>query len=317
MNTFTLRARLQRVFTPAFAVIALLTFSFPSAASADAGGTPATPDRHPPFSALYVLGDSLSDTGRMAGIIPGVYAFLYPSPPYAPGRISNGPLWIEQFAPMVRRTYQPLDNFSWAGAGAGTQNVFGPGLPGIQNELAELLALSPQGLDRKALYVVFGGANDFFRILRGDAHPTVVIPASVLSLVTTVATLHGHGAENIVVIDLPDIGRTPRALAGGAEAAAMATYLSTVFNSGLNSALDTLSFPVVRVSMFNLINNFVAHPHKYGFTNVTSRGIDDLANAGTYLFWDEIHPTTRAHRFVAEGVFHALAAAGKLGQQNN
>jgi outer membrane lipase/esterase len=304
-------AQIKRAITPVVAVAFLLTLSIPVVAQAAAGGIPATPDHNPPFSAIYVIGDSLSDTGRTSAVLsqPG---FPFPPPPYATGRISNGPVWIEYLAPQVRRPYNALENFSWAGANTGTFNVFGAGLPGMLNELGELLTLTSGSLDPKALYVVFGGANDFFRIFNG-ADPATVIASGVTNLLTIVVTLRTAGAENIVVIDLPDIGRTPRAIAGGPASAAGATFLSTTFNTLLNHALDGLNFPVVRVSTFDLINQFVAQPKKFGFTNVTGQGILDLANADTYLFWDDVHPTTRGHRYVADEVFHALARAGKLG----
>ncbi len=304
-------AQVKRAVTSMVAVTVLSTLAFPSIGQAATGGIPATPDHNPPFSAIYVIGDSLSDTGRTAAVLNSL-GVPFPPPFYAPGRVSNGPVWIEYFAPQVRRPYNPLENFSWAGANTGTINVFGAGLPGMLNELGELLTLTSGRLDPKALYVVFGGANDFFRIFNG-ADPATVIGSGVSNVITIVVTLRTAGAKNIVVIDLPDIGRTPRALAGGPASAAGATFLSSTFNRLVNNALDGLSFPVVRVSAFDLINQFVAQPKKFGFTNVTDQGILDLANADTYLFWDDVHPTTRGHRHLADEVFHALARTGKLG----
>src|SRR5688572_11980585 len=163
MNIISFPTRFKRVLTPALAVATLLSFSFLASANAAAGEIPAQPDHNPPFPAINVLGDSLSDTGRTAGVIPGPFAFLYPSPPYASGRLSNGALWIEYLSPQLRLPYNPLDNFSWAGANTGTSNVYGS-LPGMLNELAELIGSPAQPLDKKALYIVFGGSNDFFRI---------------------------------------------------------------------------------------------------------------------------------------------------------
>jgi phospholipase/lecithinase/hemolysin len=307
-------ARIQRAFAPALAVLALLIVAFLSRAhAADSNAT--LPDLNPPFSAIYVLGDSLSDTGRTSRVLTAALGTAFPPPPYASGRLSNGPLWIEHFSPMVRRTYQPLDNFAWAGANTGSLNIF-PGLPGMAQELNELLGSSTQPLDGNALYVVFGGSNDFLRILSATPEdPLVVIPEGVSNLIRIVRTLHASGAKHIVVVDLPNIGRTPRALAGGPATAAGATYLSTLFNGLLNGALDGLNFPVVRVSVFNLLNEFATHPQRFGFSNVTSPGILDLANSDSYLFWDDIHPTTRGHRFVGEEIFHALASAGLLGNK--
>ena len=295
------------------ALTALLSVCLPSTTLANPGGVPAQPDRNPPFSTICVLGDSLSDTGRASAVVTALFGVPFPPPPYAPGRMSNGPLWIEYLAPQLRLAYQPLDNLAWAGAGTGAINVFGSFLPGMTQQLSELLG-GPRPLDRKALYIVFGGANDFLRIFNGE--PALnVINGGVANLVNTVIALRAAGARNIVVIDLPNIGRTPRALAGGPALTLGATILSVTFNTLLHSALDALPFDVVRVGAFELIDNMVAHPRKYGLTNVTSEGRLNPATADTHLFWDDVHPTTRAHAAVADAVFHALASNGKLGQQ--
>jgi phospholipase/lecithinase/hemolysin len=315
MNIHSLLARLKGAFPPATAVAALLILSFVTPANAAAGGRPAQLDHNPTFSSIVVLGDSLSDTGRTSAVLTQLLGTPFPPPPYAPGRMSNGPLWIEHFAPMVRQTYQPLDNYSWAGANTGHTNVFAIGLPGMLHELGELLT-PPRRLDQNALYIVFGGSNDFLRIFGGD-DPNVVITSGVSNLLTIVVTLRSAGAQNIIVVDLPDIGRTPRAMAMGPANSATATFLSATFNLQLNNALNRLPFPIVRVSLFNLLSDFIARPNKYGFTNVTAEGRYDAANSDGYLFWDDVHPTTRAHRFLASEVFHALASASMLGQQKN
>jgi phospholipase/lecithinase/hemolysin len=293
---------LRRAHLPA--LVGLLMFAVTSILGAVASEAPQ--NQTPPFNAVYVIGDSLSDTGRTSAVLTQLMGTAFPPPPYAPGRMSNGPVWIEYFSPMIGRSYQPLDNFAWAGSNTGHLNVF-PGLPGMLDQLTELRTPATRQLNKNALYVVFGGANDFFRIF-GGADPMQVISSGVTNIVTIVSDLCAAGAENIVVVDLPDIGLTPRA----AGASATATFLSTMFNTSLNNALNGLSFPVVRVSLFNLIRDFVAQPGKYGFTNVTGMGVANLANADTYLFWDDVHPTTRAHRFVAEEVYAAVLAANLI-----
>jgi phospholipase/lecithinase/hemolysin len=45
---------------------------------------------------------------------------------------------------------------------------------------------------------------------------------------------------------------------------------------------------------------------------VTQPGILDFANADTHLFWDDVHPSTRAHRMIASAIFDAVQAAGLL-----
>jgi phospholipase/lecithinase/hemolysin len=300
-------ARLLRPFASAFTAVTLLIASVIPAPLAAQGNSDNAP-RNPPFTAIKVLGDSLSDTGRAFSVIG-----VPPAPYYFNGRFSNGPLWAEYLAPSLRIAYQPLDNFSWAGANTGRLNVF-PGLPGIHDELDELLGLSLHKLDKQALYVVFGGANDFIRILSGGEDPFTVIPEAVSNLVQTLSVLHAAGAENIVVVDLPNIGLTPRARAGGPAVAAGATYLSVLFNDLLDNAVRATHIPVVRVSAFQLLNAIVANPADYGITDVVSPGLFAPAGGETHLFWDDIHPTTQVHRLISATIFDELAKAGLLKQ---
>lgn len=306
MKNESLFLRGRRAFMPPLVVSLLWSFAALAPAALTAKDD-THPERKPPVSGITVIGDSLSDTGRTFAAI-GI-----PPAPYFNGRTSNGPLWVEYLAPRLRLAYDPLDNFSWAGANTGRRNVF-TGLPGMLDETDEFLGLLRHKADKKALYVVFGGSNDFIRILVGGEDPMIVIPEAVANLVRIVTTLEAAGADHIVVVDLPDIGLTPRARLAGPAVAAGATFLSATFNGLLDQALDGLSFPVIRVSSFQLLNAMVANPAAFGLTNVTGQGIADIANADTYLFWDDIHPTTRAHRYLAGAVFDALEAAGLLKQ---
>lgn len=306
MKSESLLARARRALPPVLATTALFALALLSPARAAQPAEPGKSEGKAPFSAIHVLGDSLSDTGRTFGVI-GVPPF-----PYYQGRFSNGPVWIEHLAPRLRLPYSPLDNFSWGGANTGRRNVF-TGLPGMLDELDELLASARHRLDHKSLYVVFGGSNDFLRILAAGEDPNVVIPQAVNNVITIVRALKAAGADDIVVVDLPNIGLTPRARAGGPAVAAGATYLSTVFNSLLGGALDGLGFPVVRVSAFHLLNDIVAHPGAYGFDDVTTPGILAYpAPADRFLFWDDIHPTAQGHRCISDAVLAALADAGLL-----
>ena len=50
------------------------------------------------FSQFYVFGDSLSDTGNIFTATEGLTnpeTAVPPNPPYAPGRFSNGDIWVD------------------------------------------------------------------------------------------------------------------------------------------------------------------------------------------------------------------------------
>src|SRR5262245_27393617 len=86
----------------------------------------------PAFSGLVVLGDSLSDQGRLFAATGGLFP---PDPPYFQGRISNGPVWIEDLAPQLGLSVSLANNLSVAGATTGTANynesLLGADLPGL------------------------------------------------------------------------------------------------------------------------------------------------------------------------------------------
>ncbi|WP_228021607.1 hypothetical protein [Vasconcelosia minhoensis] len=60
------------------------------------------------FSQLYGFGDSLVDTGNLFELTQAVLPLGVPqSPPYANGRFSNGPLWIEGLADVALAALHP------------------------------------------------------------------------------------------------------------------------------------------------------------------------------------------------------------------
>ncbi|MBL8642894.1 MAG: hypothetical protein JNK21_03090, partial [Rhodospirillaceae bacterium] len=74
------------------------------------------------YSNLIVFGDSLSDAGRLFAITGGTQPA---SPPYANGRFSNGPVWVELLAPKLGFTFNGATDFAVGGAESGTGGPVG------------------------------------------------------------------------------------------------------------------------------------------------------------------------------------------------
>ncbi len=258
------------------------------------------------FTGLYVFGDSLSDTGNAFNATGGL---LPPAPFYTAGRFPNGPVWVEYLAPKLGLTFNPATDFAFGGATTGTQNTFVPGLLGLQQQIAGFTQSTPV-TDPNALYIVWAGANDYLGGVSA-LDPLQPVQQPVTNLVGAVQALAGVGAQTVLLANLPDLGKLP-----GTQGNAQATALSAAHNVALAQAIQQLAqvTPTVQVIPFDVAALFgaaIAQPSQYGFTNVTDACLLTACQTpDTYLFWDDIHPTTAGHERIAEAAATTISAAG-------
>lgn len=257
------------------------------------------------FQQLYVFGDSLSDTGNFYKATGGIFP---PSPPYNQGRFSNDRIWVEYLAQDLGAN---STNFAFGGATTGSDNTipvpdFVPTLPGLQQEIASFKATNPTA-NPDALYVIWAGANDYLG--GGVTNPSV--PVNNLS--GAITTLAESGAENFLVVNLPDLGKIPGT--SDSPQASNLTTLTNLHNSGLDTSLNALStnydINIYDLDVNSLFASAIAEPTKYGFTNVTDACLSDTgicSNPDEYLFWDELHPTDAGHRIIGEVASSRLQA---------
>ncbi len=239
------------------------------------------------FSSVIVYGDSLSDNGNLYSLVG------YPPSPYYMGRFSNGPVAAEQLSGLLGA---PLYDYAVGGATSGvgnyvdggTQTALGKfGLPGMKVELAASAPLLSSPLVSTGLFVVWGGANDFF------ASGSPIVAAGDIDAI--VAALVGDGAQHILVPGLPDLGLTPEFFG-----VAGATAYSQAFNATLIAGLPP---GATYVDTYNLLHSISSNPSAYGFTNVKDpcfNGTTVCSNPSQYVFWDGVHPTTAADAVLAK-----------------
>lgn len=272
------------------------------------------------YDEIYVFGDSFSDTGNFFHATQGATP---PSPNYFDGRFSNGAVWEEYLALDLGLTVNPSTNFAFGGATTGFDNIGFPGLPGLQQQINSFTAENPSA-NPNALYIVWAGANDYFNyFLSGVPNPNKTV-ANLSQAVTSLAQV---GAQNIMVVNLPDLGKFP-VTSGDSQ---ISTYLSTLtsaHNSDLNTTFNFLSqqlspeINIIPLDVNSLFNRVIAEPREFSFTNVTDScignssvvpvGIPTQPVACTpdkFLFWDEVHPTTATHKLIGELAFSALQPA--------
>jgi phospholipase/lecithinase/hemolysin len=288
------------------------------------------------FSDLFVFGDSLSDSGNSFEATGGA---IPPSPPYFNGRFTNGLNWVDYLA-------QDLDleadlfvedpaptagvNFAFGGATTGSANTTAltfpqiPDLPGLQQQIDAFtlpLIQANRVADPDALYVLWAGANDYLPT-RGSFEPFDEPSTPLNNLSEALTTLAGVGAKNILVANLPDLGDTPGSIAREPSVpgtVAQLNALTEAHNSGLSALLDELEgnlssdVNLISLDVNSLFDRAVAEPSEFGFANVTTPCLAVQAcvsstqeEQNAFLFWDEQHPTTAGHRYVADTALATL-----------
>src|SRR3546814_1628469 len=148
--------------------------------------------------------------------------------------------------------------------------------------------------------------------ITNPAQAPAVIGAAVTAEVGIVGALKAAGARYVLVANLPDLGLTPAFRAGGAPMMAQGTALASAYNQALFAGLASQGLSVIPVDTFGFLNEVVANPGAYGFSNVISAGCSTAVQGGSsifcspasyvsadvpggYLFADGVHPGTRTH----------------------
>lgn len=280
------------------------------------------------FSQFYVFGDSLSDTGNVFNasggqINPGTA--IPPNPPYAPGRFSNGDIWVDfvgdeiGVTPTLFRdnpTSTESTNFAIGGSSSGFDNALvpNPNLPGILGQVglfAQNLQANNQQADPNALYTVWGGANDY--LFGGVTNPQQTVD----NLSNAIGALTQAGAKNIAVFNLPDLGQLP--VAQEMNTSAPLTQLTDAHNAALEQALDSFNgnsgVNIIPIDINSVFNQVVANPQEFGFTqnpaipcveSDTGNISSVCDNPNEFIFFDDFHPSSKSHRLVADVTLSAI-----------
>ncbi|OUL19222.1 GDSL family lipase [Nostoc sp. T09] len=278
-------------------VLALLTFIM----VVFAASTQSSQVHDEQINELYVFGDSLSDTGNIFKATNGVYP---PSPPYFQGRYSNGPVWVEHLSSKLGLNNTKNINFACGGA-----TTISGSLNGIPGALAQVYSYTKnqQKLNPNALYILWAGANDY---LFGATNTT----SAIANLSNAVQSLLTAGAKTILVANLPDLGKIPATY--NTFNSSNLSAVTSLHNSELIKSIDSLQqkfgsgSKIIQLDVNSIYREAISHPAKFDFTNVTSSCLSNVtscSNPDKFLFWDSIHPTTAAHRILADAALKAIS----------
>jgi outer membrane lipase/esterase len=283
-----------------------------------------------PFSQTVFFGDSLTDGGyfrpllvQMLGPNGAVIGQFTTNPGYVWSQYladfygSNAmPAWTGN----TTATPTPADGNNWAVGGA--RNAVGYAtplgyIPSLASQYSAYIA-SGHTVDPNALYTVWSGANDLFAVQANPSQASAIIGGAVAAQVGVVGALTQAGAQYVLVPTVPDVGLTPDARAGGALGMAQGTALAQAYNDALFGTLASSGLRVIPLDTFHFLQEVVADPAAFGLSNVTDKAcLTQPAPAGgsslfcspasylpggatSYLFADGVHPSTAAHKAVAD-----------------
>ncbi len=284
------------------------------------------------FNSVVTFGDSLSDSGNIAqlnGFPVGTSFTTNPDPVWAE-------IVAETFGASATNSLAGGTNYSWGGACVDPDVTCGSSVPTTQQQINQ--HFSGAGADPDTLYMIWGGSNDISAIARENlSDPQGALNGTLQAAGAYLGQIRGlqdAGARYVVVLNLPDTGKTINARSAGPAVAAGLSALAQAYNQALDAGLGSMEHGIIPVNVFALMNEVIENPGNYGFTN-----IDDIActpgsnplfpNGGleslvcgptdsgyhsppktdeTYLFADGSHPSGAAQAAVANMVISTLAA---------
>lgn len=274
-------------------------------------------DRNAPLKRFIVFGDSLSDIGNLYEHLEHK---LPASPPYYNGRFCDGPIWIEylieSYYPVNPLTY--LSDYAFGGAAVLPKDFDSEGVFTLASEIQTYLEAHGGKADSNNLYVIWIASNNYLGV--PDKMEQALSEANQ-GIFQSLKHLVAKGARHILVVNLPDLGRLPMSREFGIED--KLSYLSREHNARLGATIKRLKRTHSNVQwlyfdLFSAFNDVLDNPATYGFSTVTDTCHDPQREtsqgAGSdcrgYLFFDPVHPTSPAHKIMADKTRAYLDAAG-------
>jgi phospholipase/lecithinase/hemolysin len=308
----------------------------------------------PVFTQLIVFGDSLSDDGNIAHRVRDTFGFSYPSSNFnysdyrftddtntSPAANLYTGTWHEQLAkiyPGLAVAKNSLDGGTdYAFGGATTKNgtqertiinnpfPFSGGdftitIDNMGRQITNYLA--SHATDANALYVLWGGGNDLFD---DNSAQSVIDTANRVGAL--IVQLANAGARNFLVPNVPPLGAVPNSFGDPNRVAALdlasANYRDQL-NSVIASTISGLAEGGITVHVYAFdvwlgLIRVLGQPAHYGFVNTIdpAQGGSGV-NPDQYLFWDDLHPTTGGHHYLASEANRLLSGQiAPLGKATN
>ncbi len=278
------------------------------------------------YTQIVAFGDSLSDNGNLHALM-AKFGVDTPASPYFDGRFSNGPVAVEVMAQQLGLS---LDDRAYGGATTGTGNkTASPVLDatGMTSQVGKYLSEKSNAVDAEALYFVWGGGNDVFKLLDSATPITtesvsVVLAQARANYEGMIRSLDAGGAQHFFLPTLPDLGASGLGYAGGAQLQAALHQISVGFNQGLAYTANKLEAELgIDITLFDVYPSFLAATQQIvgaGGTpslpcwtgGYTGTGGTLCADPDKHVLFDKVHPTAYVHNHLGQQMAAAVPEPG-------
>jgi len=269
------------------------------------------------ISDLVVFGDSLSDVGNIQQITAG----LVPLPPYANGRFSNGEIWVDfvgaHFGVPVLASQRGGTIYAVGGATTERDSTFffDDDFPvNLRQQVSDyLVTRTPEDND---VFVIWAGGNDVFDMVRGIGDLTPQISADNVLIATIL--LYDAGARHFVIVNTPDVQEAPRFRnsSNRERAAGLVRSVNDALAERVSFLRQLAGIHIVTVQAEGVLIELIDNPPvgttepllpawSGSFEGFLGDGVL-VENPDSHIFFDNVHPTRRAHAFIADRIIAAL-----------
>ncbi|EIN12103.1 hypothetical protein PUNSTDRAFT_43146 [Punctularia strigosozonata HHB-11173 SS5] len=286
----------------------------------------------PDVTNVFSFGDSYTDT--YARLTDGKL-----SPPQDSKTTAGGPMWIEYLTSTYNVSHVNLFNFasisiifiiSYGGA-VTDQNIIAQSSSATQsfrdqvNNFLEYYANNSslaQWNKNNTLFTIFFGINDIGKSFYWTNETVHRTNARVLaSYFEGLSLLRDAGAASFLLLEVPNVGRTPDLLKQGNNATLqaraaddynkqLASHVSEFRQNSTRAGVDVN----INIHSTNAFFDFILdNSGILGFENVTGLSNEAQYSTATYFWWNNFHPTWGVHEVAATTLHGLLTSVVLLG----
>ncbi|PYH42255.1 SGNH/GDSL hydrolase family protein [Aspergillus saccharolyticus JOP 1030-1] len=261
-------------------------------------------------SYLFSFGDSYTTTSFNASSVQPTPDNPMGNPALGLGTVADGINWVGYLATSFNETLTL--SYNLAMYGATIDNSVIPNEPGdlvhqvsqqFQRQYCQSQTPPRAWAADAALFAIWIGINDVqYSYL--SLNPVLQITAAMETYARLLQTLYECGARHFLIVNVPPITRTPHMLADRAERRVRQLTTIRMFNGLLLGMVrrwrsenpdTTMAF----YDVFAFMSDVLDDPARYGFRDARCMGEG-------CVWWDDYHPRSQFHRFLAEDLARVL-----------